>query len=119
MDTKNATSRRMRARIGGTFVPLAALTMMASCSQARDQSGQPTGEGASSESEAIVSNRPQTDKAFTAIIRLSAPPLLQGPRDATGHVTVDPWSKALLMGEQQRFLDALHALSPDIKVLFT
>jgi subtilisin family serine protease len=114
MDPKNASSRAVRARLGGTFVPLAALTMMASCSQAHDARET---EGASS--QAIVSNREQTDKTFTAIVRLSSPPLLQGARDATGHVRIDPFAKALLLGEQKLFLDALHALSPDIQVLFT
>jgi subtilisin family serine protease len=114
MDMKNAASRAVRARLGSTLVPLAALTMLASCTQAHDAR-----EKAATTSDAIVSNRPQTDKTFTAIIRLSAPPLLRGPRDASGHVVVDAWSQELLMTEQQMFLDALNALSPDIRVLFT
>ncbi len=77
------------------------------------------GEDTSPSAESIVSTRPQTDGFFTAIVRLSSPPLLADARTVNGKLRISTEAKKRLEAEQAQFLKDLRALPGKTRVLYT
>ena len=106
--------RNVRARFGRAlfpFVPFVGLVAACAPSLSTDDSA----------ADPIVSNGNQTYTHFTAIVRLSTPPLLASAStdSVDGKPRIDARAKAKLLAEQQKFLDGLKALPGDVRVLYT
>jgi subtilisin family serine protease len=99
----------LRSSVGAVLI--LSLLATASCSLADlglDDSG-----------DELVSNRPQTDKYFSAIIKLPTPALLDtAAPNAAGVLQVDRAAAARIASEQKALIDDLQHRSDEVKVLY-
>ncbi len=79
-----------------------------------------TDSGSEDESTAadLVAQRPQAEKFFSAIIKLSSPPLLASGQRVNGSIVISPSSRATVAAEHQAFIADLRSRSSQVKVLY-
>lgn len=76
-------------------------------------------DGADGAKAPLESNRPQTDKYFSAIVKLETAPLLQTAQpSADGTMVIDGDAASKIAREQATLLAELQKRSPEVKVLY-
>jgi subtilisin family serine protease len=75
--------------------------------------------GSGAADDELVSNRPQTDRYFSAIVKLSTPALLDtATADESGVMVIDASAATQIASEQAAFIEGLQRRSSDVRVLY-